>query len=459
MVNDMTQGKPAKILMIFMVPMLLGNLFQQLYNIVDTIIVGNYVGADALAAVGSTAAMVFLLVAIAMGLSMGCSVLISQYFGAGDHKNMRRAVFTSMVFILAMGILTCVLGLAISDWLLHLIQTPANIFEGASTYINIYYMGCVFLFLYNGLAAICRAVGDSKTPLYFLIVAALLNIVLDLVFVIVFNMGVAGVAWATLISQAVSAITCLAYVYFKVPVLKLHKADCVFELKMLKDLLKYAIPSTVQQCIVSFSMMAIQGLVNSFGSEFIAGYTAATKIDSIAIQPLLSITMALSTFTAQNIGGGRTERVYSGFKVTVLIVVAMCLVISALIFIFGEVFIGVFVDAVADAGVISVGVEYIRIVSIFYVIMGLMFAAGSVLRGAGDANAFMMGSLCNFVVRIAAAYALAGAIGASAIWWSIPMGWGVGLIVNGSRYFSKKWETKSIIRKKKIEKTETVEVD
>ncbi len=451
MVNDMTRGKPVKILMIFMLPMLLGNIFQQLYNIVDTVIVGNYVGADALAAVGSTAAMVFLLVAIAMGLSMGCSVLISQYFGAGDKKNMRRAVFTSMVFILAVGVVVCVLGLVISDWLLHLIQTPANIFEGASTYINIYYMGCIFLFTYNGLAAICRAVGDSKTPLYFLIVAALLNIVLDLVFVIYFNMGVAGVAWATLIAQGVSAVTCLIYVYFKVPVLKLHREDCVFDFKMLKDLLAYAIPSTVQQCIVSFSMMAIQGLVNSFGSVFIAGYTAATKIDSIAIQPLLSVTMSLSTFTAQNIGAGRTERVYEGFKVTILIVVIMCLAISGLIFLFGDVFIGAFVDSVADAGVIQVGVEYIRIVSVFYVVMGLMFSAGSVLRGAGDATAFMMGSLSNFVVRIAAAYILAGMIGSSAIWWSIPMGWGVGLVVNYIRYRSKKWENKAIISNRKVE--------
>mgnify|MGYP002792624669 FL=1 len=266
-----------------------------------------------------------------------------------------------------------------------------------------------------------------------------------------FNMGVAGVAWATLIAQGVSAITCLIYVYFKVPVLKLHREDCVFDFKMLKDLLAYAIPSTVQQCIVSFSMMAIQGLVNSFGSVFIAGYTAATKIDSIAIQPLLSITMALSTFTAQNIGAGRTERVYEGFKVTILIVVIMCLAISGLIFLFGNVFIGAFVDSVADAGVIQVGVEYIRIVSVFYVVMGLMFSAGSVLRGAGDATAFMMGSLSNFVVRIAAAYILAGMIGASAIWWSIPMGWGVGLVVNYARYRSKKWENKAIISKKQIE--------
>ncbi|MEG0378664.1 MAG: MATE family efflux transporter, partial [Eubacterium sp.] len=167
--NDMTQGKPVKILVTFMLPMLLGNIFQQFYNIVDTIIVGNYVGADALAAVGSTSAMVFLLVAIAMGLSMGCSVLISQYFGAGDKKNMRKAVFTSMVFILAVGVVVCLLGLAVSDSLLRLIQTPDNIFEGASTYINIYYMGCIFLFTYNALASICRAIGDSKTPLYFLI--------------------------------------------------------------------------------------------------------------------------------------------------------------------------------------------------------------------------------------------------------------------------------------------------
>ncbi|MEG0495483.1 MAG: MATE family efflux transporter [Eubacterium sp.] len=456
MVNDMTRGKPAKILVTFMWPMLLGNIFQQLYNIVDTIIVGNYVGADALAAVGSTAAMVFLLVAIAMGLSMGCSVLISQYFGAGDREKMRRAVFTSMAFILIVGVLVTILGLAISNWLLHLIQTPENIFEGASTYINIYYMGCLFLFVYNGLAAICRAIGDSKTPLYFLIVAALLNVVLDLVFVIYFNMGVAGVAWATLIAQGVSAMTCFIYVYFRVPLLRITKEDCVFDPKMLKDLLIYAIPSTIQQCIVSFSMVAIQGLVNSFGSVFIAGYTAATKIDSIAIQPLLSITMALSTYTAQNMGAGKVERVSKGFKVTVMFVLVMCVIISGMIFLFGDNFIGAFVDSVADAEVINIGVQYIQIVSIFYLVMGLMFTAGSVLRGAGDSTAFMIGSLCNFVVRIISAYVLAGFLGASAIWWSIPLGWFCGLMVNFIRYKSGKWKSKSLVgRKIKLEKVES----
>lgn len=447
MTKDMTTGSPGKTLIFFMLPMLLGNIFQQLYNIVDTLIVGNFVGADALAAVGASTPLVFLMIAIALGLSMGCSILISQYFGANDLSKMRVAVFLSLVVTIAAGIILTILGLLIAKPLLLLLNTPSNIIKDSYTYIMIFYIGTTFLFMYNGLASICRAVGDSKTPLLFLILAALVNIVLDYVFVVYFYMGVAGVAWATLISQGLSAVLCLFYVYFRVPILRLTREDMVFNKKMISDLLRYAIPSTIQQCIVSFSMLAIQGLVNSYGSAFIAGYTAATKIDSIAMLPMLNITMALSTYVAQNIGANQMERIKAGFRITLLIILVMAASVSLVVFLFGNVFINSFMDSTASADAISVGITYLQIVSTFYIVMGVMFSAGSVLRGAGDVTAFTFSTIANFVCRIIAAYVLSAFIGGDAIWWSVPIGWGIGAVLNLIRYNSGKWQTKSLIHK------------
>ncbi|MGL4607994.1 MAG: MATE family efflux transporter [Eubacteriaceae bacterium] len=447
MTKDMTIGSPTKVLILFMLPMLLGNIFQQFYSIVDTLIVGNFVGANALAAVGASTPLVFLIIAIAMGLSMGCSVLISQYFGAQDFSNMRKAVFVSFITTLAVGVLMSILGLLIAKPLLSLLNTPENIIEDSYTYIIIYYFGVIFLFMYNGLASICRAIGDSKTPLLFLIVAAVINIILDYSFVVYLKMGVSGVAWATLIAQGISAFSCLFYVYFRVSLLKLTKDDMVFQEQMFKDLLRYAIPSTVQQCIVSFSILAIQGLVNSYGSPFIAGFTAATKIDGIAMLPMLNIAMALSTYVAQNIGANKMDRIRSGFRVTLLIVLVMSILISTVVFFFGNFFINSFMDSNASSDAISVGINYLQIVSTFYILMGIMFTAGSVLRGAGDINAFMFSTIANFACRILAAYVLSAFIGGSAIWWSVPIGFGVGAIINLLRYKSGRWRTKSLVHR------------
>lgn len=447
MEKDMTTGSPGKMLMAFTLPMLLGNVFQQLYNIADTIIVGQCLGADALAAVGSSASMVFLILCMAIGLSMGCSVLISQFFGAGNLARMRQAVYISMVFILGVGLCFSVGLNLMSAPLLHLIRTPEEIFEAANTYITIYYWGCLFIFAYNALAAICRAIGDSKTPLYFLIVTSVLNIVLDLYFIKALGMGVAGAAWATTISQGISAVGCAIYVYKRVSLLRLHREDCVFDGGLLKDLIRYAIPSTIQQCIVSFSMMAVQGLVNGFGTVTIAGYTAATKIDSFAIAPLLSLNMALSTYTAQNMGAGKIHRVKTGLHVALGIMAVMCVIISGLIVLFGGSLIGLFVDSAQSADVIAAGVSYISVVSLCYIIMGTMFLYASVLRGSGDVVAFTIGSLLNFVIRIITAYSLAGVLGFRALAWSIPIGWACGAAFNIIRYKTGIWQQKATIVK------------
>lgn len=439
MAKDMTVGAPGKVILAFAVPMVLGNLFQQMYNIVDSVVVGRFVGSDALASVGASFPIVFLMVAIAMGLTMGASVLVSQNFGAGKLSEMRRVVFTSFLFLLVVAAAVAVLGLVIMKPLLLLLNTPANIFDDALIYLGIFFMGLPFMFIYNSCAALLRAIGDSKNPLYFLIFATIANIVLDLVFVVNFGMGVAGVAWATLIAQGMAALISVGFILFKVPVLKMTKEDMVFDKTQLKAILKLGVPSMVQQTIVSMGMMAMQGLINSYGSDIVAGYTASTKIDSIAMMPMMNIGAALSTYTAQNVGAGKLQRVEEGYKSTLKMSIGVCLLISLLIFSFGSMMMYAFVDYDASGAVIDFGVQYLRFVSVFYIVGSVNMITGGILRGAGDMKMFMVGSLTNFFSRVASTYILSTFIGHQAIWWGIPIGWAAGCAFTLTRYRSGKW--------------------
>ena len=445
MERDMTVGSPARILILFTIPMLLGNIFQQLYNVVDTIVVGNYVGASALAAVGASTSLVFLILCLAVGLSMGCSVLVGQYYGAGQYDKMRQAIYVSLLVVVITGVLMTILCITLAGPLLNLIKTPEEIFADAKLYFVIYSIGSTCTFVYNTLAALCRAIGDSKTPLYFLVVASVVNIVLDLFFVLKCDMGVAGVAYATIIAQFIASVSCAVFVYKKVDVLRIHKGDCVFDFGMFKDLILYAIPSTIQQSIVSFSQVAVQGLVNTFGTFTIAGYTAACKIDQFATQPLLSLGMAITSYTAQNIGAKKIDRIHKGYKVSLIMVVAMCAVIFVAVRIWGADLIGLFVDETTASEVIAVGVSYMEVVSIFYVLMGFMFCSQNILRGAGDMLWYTVGTLVNFVVRVAMAYVLAPSMGFVGLAYSIPMGWLIGGLCSFIRYKQGGWRYVSVV--------------
>mgnify|MGYP000229913834 CR=1 FL=1 len=446
MVKDMTVGSPSRILFFFAMPMILGNLFQQLYNIVDSVVVGNFVGENALAAVGASYPITFLFVAIAIGASMGCSVVISQFFGAKRYGEMKTAIYTSLFSIGGLGVVLMGVGLLISTPILRLLGTPENIFADSATYLNIYFLGAGFLFLYNTLTAIFNALGDSKSPLVFLAIASVVNIGLDLLFVIRFQMGVAGVAWATLIAQGLSSVLSLIFLLRRLHRMETADAHRLYDVHMLTRMLRIAVPSMIQQSIVSMGMLFVQALVNSFGSTVVAGYTAATKIDSIAMMPMLNISNAVSSFTAQNIGGGRPERVRKGYRAALVMTAVIALVITGCLYLFGANFMSLFVDADLSQGVIDVGVEYLRVVSVFYLLMGGMFSTNGLLRGAGDVKAFMTSTLCNFVCRVTCAYAFANLLGASSIWWSIPMGWGVGLTISFLRYRSGKWANKSLVQ-------------
>lgn len=450
MVNNLTEGKPLKLLFFFAMPMVVGNLFQQLYNMVDSMVVGRFVGEDALAAVGSSFPVVFLSVAIAAGLSMGCTVVISQFFGAGKIRDMKVTVSTSLISLGVIGLGIMALGEVIALPLLKLLGTDPDIMADSLSYLRIYFGGAVFLFLYNTLNGIYNALGDSKTPLKFLMVSALTNIVLDLLFVIKFHMGVAGVAWATLIAQGLCA-----FVSFFVLIGRLKKMEdepgntqisfSYFDADAARRIAKVGIPSMLQQSIVSVSMMMMQGLVNSYGKVFVAGYTAATKIDTLAMLPNMNFSNAMSSYTAQNIGAGKHDRVKQGYKASMFMVVVFSLIITAFIFLFGPQLLGLFLNQGSEGSAMSYGLQYMQTVSVFYILMGVLFVSNGLLRGAGDMGAFMLSSVANLFCRVAAAYLLAHFIGVSAIWWSIPTGWVIGSVFSILRVKGGKWSRKTLV--------------
>ena len=451
MVKNLTEGQPLRLLFFFSLPMVAGNLFQQLYNMVDTAVVGKFVGEDAVAAVGSSFPIFFLSVAVAAGLSMGCNVVVSQLFGAGRIHEMKSTISTAIISLSVLGLILMALGTISAGPLLELLGTDPDIMADSQTYLRIYFGGAVFLFLYNTLNGIYNAQGDSKTPLIFLMISSLTNIVLDLLFVIRFHMGVAGVAWATLIAQGICAVASLAVLF-----LRMKRLPCeagkegekipLFHKIAVKRIAQIGLPSMLQQSLVSLSMMMMQGLVNSYGKVLVAGYTAATKIDTLAMLPNLNFSNAMSSYTAQNIGAGRYDRVKQGLKASLFMVVVFSLLITVIIFLFGDQLLSLFLDPGDTSGALGCGLTYMHTVSLFYILMGLLFVSNGMLRGSGDMGAFTLSSMANLFSRVAVAYALAylTPLGANAIWWSIPAGWAIGSVVSLLRVKSGKWMRQAV---------------
>lgn len=453
MIKNLTEGKPLKLLFFFSLPMLMGNLFQQLYNMVDSMVVGNFVGADALASVGASFPVVFLAIALAAGLSMGCSVVISQLFGAGHIREMKTTISTALISQFFLSIAITVVGELIAPTVLRLLKTPDNILADSLIYLRIYFGGAVFLFMYNTLNGVFNALGDSKTPLYYLIISTLTNIVLDLLFVIRYDMGVAGVAWATLIAQGVCSILSLITLISRIkrledePGAESGEKLPLFHASAINRIAKVGVPSMIQQSIVSVSMLMMQNLVNSYGSIYIAGYTAATKIDSLSMMPNMNFSNAMSSYTAQNIGADKIERVKEGYKANIFMVVVFSIALTLIIFLFGPYLLNLFMDSEANAQVIKYGMDYMKVVSSFYILMGIMFTSNGLLRGAGDMKFFMISSMLNLFTRVAIAYTLAPKIGSIAIAWSIPAGWLVGTIISFLRFKSGKWKDAALTKR------------
>lgn len=442
--GSMVTGNPTKALIAFTLPMVGGNLFQQLYNIVDSMIVGNVVGEDALAAVGASTAITMLFVMIAIGTGIGCSVVISQLFGAGQLGKMKTAISTALLSILGFSIFLSVLGMVINKGLLRLMGTPENIFQDASDYLQIYFYGFVFLFLYNAFSAIFNALGDSTKPLLFLMFSSLLNIGLDLYFVSGLQMGVKGAAWATLIAQAISAMLSFGFLMRKIHSFETGEF-AKYDVSMLRRMITVAIPTIVQQSIVSIGMLLVQSVVNRFGSTFLAGYTAAIKIDGIAITPMVAVGNAASTYVAQNMGAKKPERIGQGYRICLIMAAGIGALIAVLLHFTGREFIGLFMDSASSAEAITIGAQYLSIVSLFYFVMGLMNVSNGILRGAADMKWFLACSLCNLAARVILTYALADVTGGMIIMWANPIGWFIGLAIALFRYFQGGWKKKILI--------------
>ena len=445
LIKDLTVGKPWKTILTFTIPMMLSMIFQQIYSIVDSIIAGNYIGENALAAVGASAPITVLFIAVANGLGMGCSVVVSQIFGAKDLKRLRTAISTSLITVIVFSVVFTIIGIITVNPLMTLLKTPANIFEDAALYLKIYAWGIVFLFIYNVSTAIYTALGDSKTPLYFLIFSSLLNIGLDILFVTTFHMGVAGVAWATFIAQGLSGILCMAFLVFRVSKIKTEGYK-KFDSGNLKHIAVFGIPSILQQSFISVGQLFVQGLINSYGSTVVAGFSAGFKINIFMIASVTTLSNALSSYTAQNLGAQKHRRILSGYRCSILMSLLLAGLFMGVYFGFGEQLLRLFVGRDGSADVIKVGTDFLRIVSAFYPIISIKLITDGVLRGIGSMKPFMIGTLLDLVVRVSFSYILSPILGYVGIWWSWPIGWAVGAIAVIAGYLTERKKLTSKIR-------------
>lgn len=422
MTKDLTSGHPARVILAFSVPMMIGNLFQQLYNVVDSIIVGKYIGKDALAAVGSSFTFMVFITSIILGLCMGASVVFSQFFGGGRLDDLKRSISTSLLFIGGVAVLLSVLAILFIGPILRLMNIPADLMEMTRSYLLTIFAGVFFTFLYNWASCLLRALGNSKAPLFFLIIAALTNVVLDLIFVIPLQMGVFGAALATILAQLLSAILSLLYCLKKLDFLKFRLSDFRFDRRIFRMTASYSLLTSVQQSIMNFGILMIQGLVNSFGAATMAAFAAAVKIDSFAYMPVQDFGNAFATYIAQNKGAQKEERIHEGVRCSLRFVTLFCLVISALVVLFAPQLMGLFIKK-TEVEIIAIGSGYLHIVALFYCLIGYLFLFYGLFRGLGDVKMSIILTIISLGARVALAYILAPMVGLTGIWWAIPIGW------------------------------------
>ncbi|MBR2299815.1 MAG: MATE family efflux transporter [Alphaproteobacteria bacterium] len=433
MIQNLTQGKPAKLILLFCLPLLIGNLFQQLYNITDALIVGRLLGVNALASVGATAPIFFVFLLISFGFAGGLTVITAQRFGAGDIKGVRSSIThafraCAVLCFLMTFILVCCL-----KPILRLMNVPHEIEKDAYTFMSILSFSLVVMVFYNLLFGIVRALGDSKTPLYFLIFSTLLNIVFNFALIYFFKFGIAGSALGTLLAVSVAFVLCSAYVYRKYPVLHLQKTDWLFDSHMLKSQLYVALPMSVQFSVLSLSMMVIQAACNSFGPDVIAAFTAALRIEQLATQPLLALGIAMATYSAQNWGAGKISRIRQGVRLTAVWSFILSVFMSLAVRYVGRDMISIFL-AQDNNFIIETGKTYLSISTLFYFFLGLIFIFRNTLQGMGKAVIPLIASLTELFVRSVAAVYLAKILGYKGIFYASPIAWVGAMIVVTTGY-------------------------
>lgn len=422
MVQDMTKGTPWKLILSFSIPLLIGNIFQQLYSMVDTIIVGRFVSVEALAAVGSTGSMSFLILGFVMGITSGFSVITAQRFGANDEAGVRRSVAMSMELCIIATVLLTIIAVLGAKPMLHLMNTPANIFEDASIYITIIYAGLFASVYYNMVSSISRALGDSKTPLYFLLVSSILNVILDLLFIVSFQMGASGAAIATVISQFVSAVLCTIYMAKRYTILKLKKEDFRFDWLFACSHLNIGLPMAFQFSVTAVGIMVLQSALNAFGSTAIAAYTAASKVEMLVTQPFATLGVTMATYCGQNKGANDFQRIHKGMTSCVVMCMVACVIASLINIMGGHAFTQLFMSE-ADPDVFQYSQQYLTTIAVFYPALGLLYIYRNGLQGMGESLVPMLGGVVEFIARLVVCLWLPSMLGYTAICMASPAAW------------------------------------
>ena len=431
--KDLTVGKPESVLWKFCLPLFGSIIFQQLYNIADSLVAGKFIGENALASVGNSYEITLIFIAFAFGCNIGCSVIVSQLFGAKQYREMKTAVYTTMISSGVLCLLLMIFGILSCDLLLHLINTPDNVLADSKLYLDIYIFSLPFVFYYNVATGIFSALGDSKTPFLFLAVSSTSNIAMDILFVAGFHMGVAGVAWATFLCQGVSCILAVLVVFRRLASIKTAERPALFSGRLFQKIAAIALPSILQQSFISVGNIFIQGIINSFGSSVMAGYSASIKLNNLVITSFTTLGNGISNFTAQNIGAGKQERVRSGFRAGLKLVWLLCIPIVLLYFFAGKNLVSVFLDN-GGGKATETGIEILKVLSPFYFIVSAKLVADGVLRGCGMMKQFMTATFTDLLLRVLLAKILSVPFGTIGIWAAWPVGWIVAMILSMSFY-------------------------
>lgn len=441
----MTYGSPVKLLLSFTIPLLIGNVFQQFYNMVDSIVVGQYVGANALASVGATGSINFLFFCLTQGLSIGVGIIVSQYYGAKDTPYVQKAIANSVWLLAVTSIVMGILGTVLARPIMLLLKTPAEIIDDAVIYMQISCIGLVAVAAYNGISSILRALGDSKTPLFFLIVASILNVVLDLLFVVSFHWGVSGVAIATIIAQFISACGCILYACKKNPFFHMEKACFRPDNALIRKCCVLGVPIALQNALISVSCIILQRIINGFGSVVVAAFTANGRFEQLIHQPFGSLGAAVATFTGQNIGAGDLHRVKKGYHAATILCGIFSVCMIPISYFGGEAIMKIFVS---DPEVIAIGAQGLRITGFFYFPLGMIYVTRNLLNGSGDANYAMINGFLEVVGRVGFAKPLTMIpfIGMWGIWWTTALTWTLTGIFSIFRYLGGKWKTMSVVQ-------------
>ena len=439
--NDyLIKKPPLQALFLFSLLMIIGNLFQQTYTMVDSAIVGRYVSEQALAAVGASYALTNIFICVAIGGGISASVIVSRYFGAKEYGRMKTAVFTALLSFLGISLVLGVAGLFLGNQIMIWLNTPQDCLDMAAQYLRIYFLGLPFLFMYNVLSAMFNALGKSRIPLYFLIFSSVFNVVLDIIMVTKMDMGVAGVAWATLIAQGISAVLSFAVLIKNLNDLE-GKQKTLFDTIELSEMTRIAIPSILQQSTVSIGMMLVQSVVNGFGSEALAGFSAAMRIESICVVPMSAIGNAVSSYTAQNIGAQQKDRVVQGLHAASKMVIVCAAVICFFLEVFNRGMIGLFIGNEGTAVALSTGIGYLTFMGWFFCFIGFKMAVDGLLRGAGDMKMFTVANLVNLGIRVIIAITCAPRFGIAMVWCAVPVGWFANWAISYAEYRTGKWKT------------------